>query len=483
MRFLRLAMVALLYAAMFSQFEAVAGPVGGGLDDPGAAASADKCQRAIKKSARTLVAKKLKELGKCASQVSKCIQTKNSNAQCLVKAGATCESALAKVAAAQGKVSATIAQKCSALSADDLLRAAGLADGLIGIECVAEFGTVVTDAVSVGQCVARQQDCRAGRLLSFEHPRIDASLDLVGVDGGADSCFTNYGGDGDVGDPGGLGKDLVKCGDAVRKAGAKFVLAKLGSLEKCVDAVFTCIQKKPDDQPCVTKARAKCDKAFSKIADARGQLSLKITSKCGGVAFQAINADNGGDVTGLGVDCAAHGVAPIASLADYETCLVRTHDCLTEELMFLEAPRAGELLGLVGHVLSSPFCPAPSACQVPIHVRFRRYSAGTGAVFFDRTVDFNYTGGTVVLSAEPDGNGEVFVDDEILVTVTRPDQTTAEFDHDYSNGCSGSITHTAPHDLSALFQLGINQVRVRFKNTCGANASADSYWLVGCGGM
>jgi hypothetical protein len=43
------------------------------------------------------------------------------------------------------------------------------------------------------------------------------------------------------------------------------------------------------------------------------------------------------------------------------------------------------------------------------------------------------------------------------------------------------ITHTPPQDVTALFQPGVNQVRVQFKNTCGGNASAESYWLVGCG--
>ena len=481
MRLLRIAMMGLLCAGMVTQWKSTARAAGEGLDDPAAAGSADKCQRTIKKAGRAFVAKKLKELAKCASKVSTCVQTKSSDARCLAKAGATCESGLAKTAVEQQKVAATITRKCSAISADDLLRAAGLSDGSLAVTCVSEFGTVLSDAASVGQCVARQHDCRTGRIVSFEHPRIDASVDLVGADTGDDACFTDYGGDGDLGDPGVLGKDLVKCGGAVAKAGAKFVLAKLGNLEKCVDGVFTCIQKKPDDEKCLTKARVKCDKAFTKIAAARDRFSQTITAKCAVPPFGAVAAGDGGNVTALGPDCSAYGVAPIATLADYESCLAHTHDCLTEDLLFLEAPRAAELLGLVGQQLASPFCPAPMACEVPIHERFRHYAADTGAVFFDRTVAFDYAGGSVVLSAEPDGTGAVFVDDEILVTVTRPDQTTANFGHDYSNGCSGVITDSDPHDLSALFQPGANQVRVRFKNTCGANASAQSYWLVGCG--
>jgi len=126
-------------------------------------------------------------------------------------------------------------------------------------------------------------------------------------------------------------------------------------------------------------------------------------------------------------------------------------------------------------------CLAPVA--VPIHTSFEHFTAGPGAVFFDQTVDFTFTGGKVVLSQDPDGTGDVFVDDEIIITVTHPDLTTATLDHDYSTGCSGRITHTAPQDVTALLEPGVNHVRVQFKNTCGGNASAESYWLVGgCAG-
>ncbi len=125
--------------------------------------------------------------------------------------------------------------------------------------------------------------------------------------------------------------------------------------------------------------------------------------------------------------------------------------------------------------------PCQSPVAVTIHDHFERFTAGAGEIFFDTTVQFTFSGGTVLLAEDPDGTGNAFVDDEILVTVTHPDQTTATFDHDYSNGCSGSITHTNS-DVTAFFQPGVNQVRVQFKNTCGGNASADSMSLVECGG-
>lgn len=472
----------LVCAAALGAREPIALAVPGPGLPPGSAPAAAKCQQAIKKAGRGFVAKKLKALAKCATQVSTCVQTKASDEQCLIKAGKSCTTALASIATAQAAVVSTIAKKCTAVAASDLLSGPGLSFGLVGIDCVAEFGTVATDVGTIGQCVARQQDCRSGRLLSFQQPRIDASLDLVGASQGEDECLTGYHGDGDLGDPAVLGKALVKCQDAVSKAGASFVLTMLGNLEKCVDEVFTCIQKKPADSTCITQAHAKCDKAFTAIADAETKLGTGIDKKCASLDVGALVAANGGNVSALATDCAAHGVASLATLADYKTCVLRTHECLTEDLLFLEAPRASELLNDVGRVLASAFCPAPlPACQTPIHKRFRHYTAGAGEIFFDRTVDFTYTDGTVVLSQDSDGTGDIFVDDEIILSVTRPDATTQVFDHDYSGGCSGQITHTAPADLTALFQPGLNHVRVQFKNTCGANASAESLWLVGCG--
>ena len=136
--------------------------------------------------------------------------------------------------------------------------------------------------------------------------------------------------------------------------------------------------------------------------------------------------------------------------------------------------------------LAAEFCgcasPAPT-CQasaaVTVHDHFERFTAAAGEIFFDTTVAFTYTGGTVLLAEDEDGGGDAFVDDEIIVTVTHPDQTTATFDHDYSSGCAGVITHTNS-DVTALFQPGVNQVRVQFRNTCGGNASADSLFLAPC---
>jgi hypothetical protein len=170
---------------------------------------------------------------------------------------------------------------------------------------------------------------------------------------------------------------------------------------------------------------------------------------------------------------------------DYDTareplCHFLAEDPASAQYVYRPGTEDETLQALAADYCDCGVCRAP--VPVAIHEHFERFSAGAGEIFFDKTVDVTFTGGTLLLSDEPDGTGSVFVDDELIMTVTRPDLTTVTLDHDYSTGCAGRITHTDPQDVTALFQPGVNHVRVQFKNTCGGNASAGSYWLVQCGG-
>ena len=161
-------------------------------------------------------------------------------------------------------------------------------------------------------------------------------------------------------------------------------------------------------------------------------------------------------------------------------CHFLADDPASAQYVYQSGTEDQTLPALVADYCDCGVCRAP--VPVAIHEHFERFSAGAGEIFFDKTFDITFTGGSLLLSDEPDGTGDVFVDDEIIMTVTHPDLTTATLDHDYSTGCAGRITHTDPQDVTALFQPGVNHVRVQFKNTCGGNASAGSYWLVQCGG-
>ncbi len=82
-------------------------------------APAVKCQAAIKKAGAKFVGKKLANLDKCTTGISKCIQTKADGPEqqaCVVKAGQKCAQAegFAKIAAEEDKLVASVRKSCEA---------------------------------------------------------------------------------------------------------------------------------------------------------------------------------------------------------------------------------------------------------------------------------------------------------------------------------------------------------------------------------
>lgn len=151
------------------------------------------------------------------------------------------------------------------------------------------------------------------------------------------------------------GKAAEKCAKAIFKGGATFVANKLKALDGCVAAVLTCVETKPDDGACLTKAEGKCTKQLGKVAKAETKLTDTIIKKCG-----ALGADAMTDVDGLGfaqlaVACDEVGVT-LTDTASIAVCLVAHHECAVERLYGTQVPRAGALLRLVDSSLGPPSC-------------------------------------------------------------------------------------------------------------------------------
>jgi hypothetical protein len=89
-----------------------------------------------------------------------------------------------------------------------------------------------------------------------------------------------------------------------------------------------------------------------------------------------------------------------------------------------------------------------------------------------------YSGGSVIMSANEDGTGQIAVDDQIVIVVRHPDGSTSTYSHDYSNGCQGFITPTNPVDLASDFTVGRNMVTVEMMDLCGSSLGSSSYWLL-----
>jgi hypothetical protein len=130
---------------------------------------------------------------------------------------------------------------------------------------------------------------------------------------------------------------------------------------RCVASVFTCVQIKPADPACLGKAGRVCDREFAKLVPARAATLVGLRKKCDGalVPYVALDAAEGLAVGALGDVCDDYAVDSVGALDEFDTCLVRQHECRTGELMLFEAPRLQALLGLVGHAPWGAFCPAP----------------------------------------------------------------------------------------------------------------------------
>jgi hypothetical protein len=196
-------------------------------------------------------------------------------------------------------------------------------------------------------------------LVNVENPRAGELMRLAGVPAPEGGCLPDNGGNG--ANPGvNVGKDVVKCSTAIKQASAQFVSRKLKSLERCVDRVFECVQTETSESgfdSCRADAEQTCDHDFATIADQEQKLATSVSKKCDGLDGPAF-APEGGNLGALGTECERYGVTPLVDLDDYQTCLFRQHECSVENMIEFEAPRADEMLGLVGRSLDSGFCPA-----------------------------------------------------------------------------------------------------------------------------
>ena len=326
-----------------------------------------KCQAAIKKAGLTFVKKKLQSLDKCASGVLKCIQTKNDDdpgrQKCVVTAGKACAGgAFAKIAAEAAKLVASIRKACEAkgVAATDLRSAGGL-----GFDAVASDCASVATVEGIAGCVASQHACRAEQIFEVQEPRarelIEKSAAAAGLMAPALPCLHALGDGGGLGQPKGAGKQVLQCESTITKAGRKFVVAKLKSLEKCVDAVFACVQTKvgAERETCLgSKAAPTCEKELAAIRTAANGLAPSVDQAClpdPTFYATALGPLKGADLTAPTVECASVGADP-ATYAGYKACLAGQHEARVDELLRLEVPRADELLALVGCTLDGLQC-------------------------------------------------------------------------------------------------------------------------------
>lgn len=137
-------------------------------------------------------------------------------------------------------------------------------------------------------------------------------------------------------------KQAAACQQAIAKGGAAFVGATSKSLEKCYDGLFRCVQTKPGDQGCTTKAVAACAALDAKAPAAGAKLAAAITKKCTSFA-DLTNADGLGYGSSIASECPTDfGITPtdVGTVAD---CIRAQHACSAERAFGVAMPRAGQL--------------------------------------------------------------------------------------------------------------------------------------------
>ncbi|HZR79863.1 MAG TPA: right-handed parallel beta-helix repeat-containing protein [Candidatus Binatia bacterium] len=308
-----------------------------------------KCQKAIEGASLSFALGKQKALMSCATEIQKCVQRKPGDAACLDKAGGKCAKAVAKIAPLETKLDAKVRKDCGAapLTAGDLTDLAGLGFQAESDFCAALGVPSLASAADVAACLVRRQECEVERLLAVEAPRTRELLVLAGIDPDDFGCLVagaDGGGQG-IGDAA-RGKDVFACADGLRKATATLFKATVAGLQSCAQAVTQCVQQKPGDARCLSKAESTCAKAGAKLDGTKGA-----TAKARAAIAKACDADPADILAARGVGhasvagyCSALGVPSLASTADVAECVVRDHRCRAGHVVDAAVPRAVEML-------------------------------------------------------------------------------------------------------------------------------------------
>jgi len=158
-----------------------------------------------------------------------------------------------------------------------------------------------------------------------------------------------------------LGKMMVKCQKASAKAGAAFVLGVEKQLQRCTDAVLECLQTKPNDPGCRTKAEAKCAKAQATIDRLEEKAGTAMGKSCSDIPDQVTFPVEGFGFEAEVAECERYGVI-LDDGEDVGECILRQHRCRAQQLVSRENARALELAKLGGLDVDHDFpCIEPGA--------------------------------------------------------------------------------------------------------------------------
>lgn len=316
-----------------------------------------KCGKALQAAGSKLASARVKHLQKCLGATFACVQLKPNDDACVAKAKAACAKELGAVAKDRATLAAKVGKACAApaVALAALQDATGVGYAHESERCAAHGVGTLGAVADVAACVARLHECDAEAAVGFEMPRAAELLAFADRDPVADApCLPHASSAFTIGlaDPT-RAQAAAACAKAIAKSGAGFLGAKQKLVQKCASAVTVCVQTKPGDAACLTKAASTCSKAIAKIGGPTGieaKLAAGVLKKCSGLSAADLTGTDGLGFQDRSGDCTALG-GPLASATDVAACLVRQHECRAERMLESQTPRLRELLDLAGVAL------------------------------------------------------------------------------------------------------------------------------------
>jgi hypothetical protein len=157
-------------------------------------------------------------------------------------------------------------------------------------------------------------------------------------------------------------KAAEKCQKGIKRAGLTFTSKRLKSLDKCVNGVLRCVQEKPGDEGCLTKATVVCSgEMIGTLGTLEDKFRSTVADKCESpflTVADLLNPDGLG-FDAVAAECASQFGTPLVDTAAIADCVLAQHECATEQMFAVQEPRAGELLTLVrnrGANFDAPAC-------------------------------------------------------------------------------------------------------------------------------
>ena len=151
-------------------------------------------------------------------------------------------------------------------------------------------------------------------------------------------------------DPG-AAKNAVRCQKALTSASTKLVISRAKRLDSCATRVLGCVETKPGDLACRSKAAVPCARGIGKLGADEAKMRATIVKACG-----TLSASDRGSAAGLGFDAQLASCPGVADLTQLASCTAARNRCDADDVMTVEEPRTGEMLRLVSAALEPGAC-------------------------------------------------------------------------------------------------------------------------------